>query len=279
MHEPHSHTQSHWTPSGPQNSVLMGHCQRYMQGGVSPNICSCTHSNIPQTSLTKHVSKNKIIKTLNPSRGPSEHAALCGFRSSSPWNQPCLRLCTPVCVCVCSHVNVLQHVLSCFKGFPDSSVGKETACNAGDPGSIPWVGKIPWRRNRLPTPVFLGFPCGSAERIHLQCGRPWFDPWVENIPWRRERLPTPVFWPGEFRGLYSPWGPKELDMTEQLTLHLSCFKVFISLAVSGLSSPMWALSWGMWDLVLWPGTEPGTPALGALSLSYWTTREILCIMI
>ena len=24
--------------------------------------------------------------------------------------------------------------------------------------------------------------------------------------WRRERLPTPVFWPGEFHGLYSPWG-------------------------------------------------------------------------
>ena len=25
-----------------------------------------------------------------------------------------------------------------------------------------WVGKIPWRRDRLPTPVFLGFPCVSA---------------------------------------------------------------------------------------------------------------------
>ena len=25
-----------------------------------------------------------------------------------------------------------------------------------------WVGKICWRRDRLPTPVFLGFPCGSA---------------------------------------------------------------------------------------------------------------------
>ena len=24
-----------------------------------------------------------------------------------------------------------------------------------------WVGKMPWRRDRLPTPVFLGFPCGS----------------------------------------------------------------------------------------------------------------------
>ena len=28
----------------------------------------------------------------------------------------------------------------------------------------PWVGKIPWRRDRLPTPVFLGFPCDSAGK-------------------------------------------------------------------------------------------------------------------
>ena len=35
-----------------------------------------------------------------------------------------------------------------------------------------------------------------------------------NDPWRRERLPTPVFWTGEFLGLYSPWGPKESDRTE-----------------------------------------------------------------
>ena len=40
------------------------------------------------------------------------------------------------------------------EGFPDTSVGKESACNAGDPGLISWVGKIPWRRERLPTPVF-----------------------------------------------------------------------------------------------------------------------------
>ena len=47
-------------------------------------------------------------------------------------------------------------------GFPDSSVGKESACNAGDHDS--WVGKIPWRRGRLPTPVFLGFPCSLAGK-------------------------------------------------------------------------------------------------------------------
>ena len=52
------------------------------------------------------------------------------------------------------------------------------------------------------------------------------DPWVGKIPWRRERLPTPVFLPGESQGQrslagYRPWGLKELDTTEQLTFSLS----------------------------------------------------------
>ena len=38
--------------------------------------------------------------------------------------------------------------------------------------------------------------------------------------WRRERLLTPVFWPGEFHGLDSPWGCKESDTTERLSLSL-----------------------------------------------------------
>ena len=42
----------------------------------------------------------------------------------------------------------------------------------------------------------------------------WFGLWVAKTPWRRERLPTPVFWPGEFHGLCSPWGHKESDTTE-----------------------------------------------------------------
>ena len=43
-------------------------------------------------------------------------------------------------------------------------------------------------------------------------------PGIRKIPWRRERLPTPVFWSGEFHGLYSPWGRKESDTTEGLSL-------------------------------------------------------------
>ena len=53
-----------------------------------------------------------------------------------------------------------------------------------------------------------------------------FNPWVRKIPWRREWLPTPVFLPGEsdeMRSLAgdSPWGHKESDMTEQLALSLT----------------------------------------------------------
>ena len=49
------------------------------------------------------------------------------------------------------------------------------------------------------------------------------DPWVGKIPWRRKWLPTPAFLPGEFHGQrslagYNPWGLKESDLTEQLTL-------------------------------------------------------------
>ena len=44
----------------------------------------------------------------------------------------------------------------------------------------------------------------SWLRICLQYGRPGFDPRIGKIPWRRERLPTPVFWPGKFHGLYIP---------------------------------------------------------------------------
>ena len=64
-----------------------------------------------------------------------------------------------------------------------------------------------------------GFPGGSDGRVCLQCRRPGFDPQFGKIPWRRAWQPTPVFLPGESHGQknlasYSPWGRKELDMTE-----------------------------------------------------------------
>ena len=70
-------------------------------------------------------------------------------------------------------------------GFPGGSDGTESACNAGDQGSIPRLGKIPWRREWLPTPVFSAWK--SCQR--------------------------------SLAG-YSPQGHKELDRIEQLTLLL-----------------------------------------------------------
>ena len=47
-------------------------------------------------------------------------------------------------------------------------------------------------------------------------------------PGEREWLPAPIFLPGELHGQrslvgYSPWGCKESDITEQLTLHYTKF--------------------------------------------------------
>ena len=59
---------------------------------------------------------------------------------------------------------------------------------------------------------------GSACQCRW-CRKPGFHFWVRKIPWRRKWQPTPVFLPAQSHGQrslagYSPWGRKELDMTE-----------------------------------------------------------------
>ena len=80
-----------------------------------------------------------------------------------------------------------------------------------------------------PAPQFKSFTSSALSlpwylswwRICLKCKRPRFNSWVGKIRCRRDRLPTPVFWPGEFHGLYSPWGhKKESDTTEWFSLSL-----------------------------------------------------------
>ena len=57
-----------------------------------------------------------------------------------------------------------------------------------------------------------------------------WETWLQLLGWEgpleKERLPTPVFWPGEFHGLYSPWGLKKSDTTERLSLSLSQVYLF-----------------------------------------------------
>ena len=78
------------------------------------------------------------------------------------------------------------------KRFPGGSNGKETACNGGDPGSIPGLGRSPGERNGNP----LQYSC------------------LENLMDR-----------SSLAG-HSPWGLKELDTIEQLTLSL--FKPYLN---------------------------------------------------
>ena len=104
------------------------------------------------------------------------------------------------------------------EGFPDSSVGKEFACNAGDPGSIP------------------GSERSSGERIGYLLQYSWTslvaqlvknlptmqETWVRSLGWEDPLEKGKATWSGEFHGpyyIYSPWGLKESDMTEQLSLH------------------------------------------------------------
>ena len=70
--------------------------------------------------------------------------------------------------------------LSHTRSFPGGSEVKASACNVGDQGSIPGLGRFPWRREWQPTPVFL---CGEFHGLRSLVG-------------------------------YSPWGCKESDTTE-----------------------------------------------------------------
>ena len=88
------------------------------------------------------------------------------------------------------------------------------------------------------SPPLWWLPWGLRRQgICLQCRRVRFDPWVVKIAWRRKWLPTPVLLPGESHGQkslvgYSPWGRKESDTTEQLTLSL------VVLSIGGVLSTL-----------------------------------------
>ena len=53
-----------------------------------------------------------------------------------------------------------------------------------------------------------------------------------KIPWRWEQLPTPLFWPGEFYGLYRTRVRKESDTTEQFSLIHNVFGIISDLEMT-----------------------------------------------
>ena len=103
-----------------------------------------------------------------------------------------------------------------LRNTSDSSVGKESVCNAGDPGLIPGSGRSPGEGIGYP----LQYSLASFMAQLVKNPPAMWETWVQSLGWRRARLPIPVFWPREFHGLYSPWGRKESDMTERLAERL-----------------------------------------------------------
>ena len=73
-------------------------------------------------------------------------------------------------------------------GFPNSSVGKESACNAGDPSLIPRSGRSAGKGIGYPLQYSWASLVAQLVKNLPQCGRPRFDLWVGKIPWRRKRL-------------------------------------------------------------------------------------------
>ena len=86
---------------------------------------------------------------------------------------------------------------------------KEKKCNSKNIKRLPW-----WLR---------------PSRICLKCRTSGFDPWVGKICWKREWLPSPVLLPEEFHGQrnlegYSPWGRKESGLPHVLPIFECTYK-------------------------------------------------------
>ena len=81
-----------------------------------------------------------------------------------------------------------------------------------------WIRKIHWRMDRLPTPVFSGFLCSSVgKESTCSVGDLGLIPWLRRAPGEGKGHPL------HYSGLEntmdnSPWGCKELDTTEWLSL-------------------------------------------------------------
>ena len=100
------------------------------------------------------------------------------------------------------------------RGFPDSSVGKESACKAGNPGLIPESGRSAGEGIGYP----LQYSWASLVAWLVKNPPAMWENWVQSLGWEDPLEKGKATRPGEFHGLYSPWGLKELDRTERLSL-------------------------------------------------------------
>ena len=113
------------------------------------------------------------------------------------------------------------------KGFPDSSVGKESTCSTGDPGLIPGS----WRSAGEGIGYPLQYSWAFLVAQVVKNSPAMWETWVRSLGWEdplgKGKATHSIFWPGEFHGLYDPWDRKESDRTEWLTLLHIKFAILI----------------------------------------------------
>ena len=95
-------------------------------------------------------------------------------------------------------------------GFPDSSVGKESAYNAGDSSSVPGLGRSPGEGIGYP----LQYSWASLVAQLVKNPPAMWETWVPSLGWEDSSGEGKDYPPGELHRLYSPRGLKELDATE-----------------------------------------------------------------
>ena len=123
---------------------------------------------------------------------------------------------------------------------------------------IPWLSICPWGTVSF---IIVGCPVKCLDHgiysVNAECVNGWYT----------------------LNSLTFIWYLFSTGVLITFSYHRILFlKIFIYLAVLSLSCSIYRIfSCGMWDLVPWPGIEPGPPALGARSLSHWTTREVLVL--
>ena len=95
-----------------------------------------------------------------------------------------------------------------IEGFPHISVGKESACNTGDPSSIPGSGRSAGEEISLSTPVFLGFPGGPTAKKSACNAKTWVKSLGWEDPLETGKAIHSNILSGQFHGLCISWGCK-----------------------------------------------------------------------
>ena len=99
------------------------------------------------------------------------------------------------------------------KGFPRSSAGKEPSWNAGDPSLIPGLGRS--AGEGIGYPPQYSWASLVAQLVKNPSHNVGDLGSIPGLGRSGERVATHSgIGPGEFHGLYSPWGREESDTTE-----------------------------------------------------------------